>query len=164
MSTSRNRFTFDQRLALTDWLRFPGNPEKVRECPTDAQALAVAAQDLPWLTEDYLLAFRNTRKKLGVPTGWGDKKRAKQAAAKRAKETPGSLEERVSALEERLCELHRLVSELSNMGFLELQGNPVISREMAYKAFGVKDPLAEAEERPDEDITLEKSRRSKESK
>lgn len=45
--------------------------------------------------------------------------------------------------------------------FLQLAAGGEISRAKAYKAFGVKDPLAEAEERMDEDIALEKSKAEK---
>ena len=45
--------------------------------------------------------------------------------------------------------------------FLQLAAGGEISRAKAYKAFGIKDPLAEADERMDEDIALEKSKAEK---
>lgn len=137
MSKQKTMLTFDQRLDLADWLRTPGNPEKVRECPADAQAIAVAAQDLPWLTEDYLSAFRNLRKKLGVRTGHGEKTRAKKAAAKRVKETQESLEERVDKLEEMVQELEAKYHKLHLDYILYQHQDGKISRNVVHEVFGL---------------------------
>ena len=107
------RLTGPQINELYSWMKDKGNQAKMLECETDAEAIAVASADIPWLNQNYSSAFGTARRTNKVHTARSyrselrKESKAKQVAAKKAKEAPVSLEERVSALEAQVSNLYR---------------------------------------------------------